>query len=100
MHQYGIQQNMASILIVSNVANSSDKGMNFLIGSDWRDLFDVVIVQARKPKFFTDHSRPFRIYDLNQSTHVWDRVTQLEKGNVYFEVSSFIHLIICQRIFG
>jgi hypothetical protein len=34
--------------------------MKYLVGDDWRELFDVVIVQARKPKFFTERSRPLR----------------------------------------
>lgn len=25
-----------------------------MVGKDWRDFFDVVIVQADKPHFFTD----------------------------------------------
>jgi hypothetical protein len=60
--------------------------MQYLIGKHWRDIFDVVIVQARKPKFFTDKNRPFRIYDLNHQNHVWDKVRKLEKGQVYTEV--------------
>ncbi|EFX61492.1 hypothetical protein DAPPUDRAFT_304969 [Daphnia pulex] len=59
--------------------------MQYLIGKHWRDIFDVVIVQARKPKFFTDKNRPFRIYDLNHQNHVWDKVRKLEKGQVYTE---------------
>lgn len=59
--------------------------MRHLVGSNWKDLFDVVIVQARKPRFFTDLSRPIRILDENSGTHLWDRVTKLEKGNVYYE---------------
>jgi hypothetical protein len=35
--------------------------MKYLVGDDWRELFDVVIVQARKPKFFTERSRPLRL---------------------------------------
>ena len=62
--------------------------MKFLIGPDWRDIFDVIIVQARKPKFFTDKSRPFRLFDLNQRTHLWDKVHHLEKGRVYYEVNT------------
>ena len=34
-----------------------DKGMKHLIGPDWRDLFDVIITNARKPKFFSDIQR-------------------------------------------
>ena len=63
-----------------------NKGMQYLIGKHWRDIFDVIIVQARKPKFFTDKNRPFRIYDLNHQNHVWDKVRKLEKGQVYTEV--------------
>jgi hypothetical protein len=60
--------------------------MQYLIGKHWRDIFDVIIVQARKPKFFTDVNRPFRIYDLNHQNHVWDKVRKLEKGQIYTEV--------------
>ena len=35
----------------------SDSGMRHLIGSHWRDLFDVIIVNAKKPKFFTNDNR-------------------------------------------
>lgn len=63
--------------------------MELLLGKDWRDYFDVVIVQARKPRFFTDVSRPFRIYDEKSGMHSWDRVTKLEKGVIYYEVRYF-----------
>ena len=59
--------------------------MTMLCGDDWRYLFDVVIVQARKPRFFTDQSRPIRVYDEKSHSHTWDRVTKLEKGVIYYE---------------
>ena len=62
--------------------------MQYLLGKDWRDIFEVIIVQARKPKFFTDSSRPFRLFDPHQKTHLWDKVHTLEKGRVYYEVKS------------
>lgn len=31
--------------------------MNYIVGKDWRDLFDVVIVQADKPGFFNDRRK-------------------------------------------
>ena len=34
-----------------------DKGMRHMVGADWRQLFDVVIVQADKPSFFTDRRK-------------------------------------------
>ncbi|SPP74168.1 5'-nucleotidase domain-containing protein 3 [Drosophila guanche] len=62
-------------------------GMTFLVGANWRDFFDVVIVQARKPKFFTDESRPIRLFDEKTRSHLWDRVFNLEKGKIYYEGS-------------
>lgn len=64
--------------------------MKFLVGDNWKDYFDVVIVQARKPRFFTEESRPLRIYDEMNKTQLWDRVTKLQKGVIYLEVSDFI----------
>uniref|UniRef100_A0A336MPZ0 CSON005199 protein n=1 Tax=Culicoides sonorensis TaxID=179676 RepID=A0A336MPZ0_CULSO len=60
-------------------------GMTMLIGENWRDFFDVVIVQARKPKFFTEDSRPIRIYDEAKGSQRWDKVTKLKKGEIYYE---------------
>lgn len=31
-----------------------DKGMTHMVGKNWRDFFDVIIVHADKPHFFTD----------------------------------------------
>lgn len=59
--------------------------MSTLVGEDWRNLFDVVIVQARKPRFFTDLSRPIRVYDEKTNGHTWDRVSKLEKNVIYCE---------------
>jgi len=61
--------------------------MQFLVGKNWKNYFDVVIVQARKPRFFTEESRPLRIYDEIKQTQLWDRVTKLNKGVIYLEVS-------------
>lgn len=60
-------------------------GMTMLVGENWRDFFDVVIVQARKPKFFTEDSRPIRIYDETKGSQRWDKVTKLKKGLIYYE---------------
>lgn len=57
-----------------------------MVGENWEDFFEVIIVQARKPLFFTDESRPLRIYDRETDTYLWDRVTSLKKGVIYFEV--------------
>ncbi|XP_020283486.1 5'-nucleotidase domain-containing protein 3 [Pseudomyrmex gracilis] len=77
--------NKKMFLVTNSPFHFVDKGMKFLVGDNWKDYFDVVIVQARKPKFFTDESRPLRIYDEVNKTQLWDRVTKLNKGVIYLE---------------
>ncbi|KAJ9593389.1 hypothetical protein L9F63_015093 [Diploptera punctata] len=72
-------------LVTNSPFRFVNKGMQLLVGEDWRNYFDVVIVQARKPKFFTDESRPFRVYDFESKMQLWDRVTSLDKGKIYYE---------------
>lgn len=66
-----------------------NKGMEMLAGDDWQQFFDVIIVNARKPRFFTDLSRPIREFDVSTNTHLWDRVVAMEKGKIYYEVSGW-----------
>lgn len=74
------------------ITNSSygflDKGMTHLFNKDWRDLFEVVIVNARKPKFFTDVDRafrPFRNINMQNGTYLWDHVKEFQRHGVYGE---------------
>ncbi|KAK0075392.1 hypothetical protein PV325_006953, partial [Microctonus aethiopoides] len=80
-----VSANKKMFLVTNSPFHFVDKGMKFLVGDDWKNIFDVVVVQARKPRFFTDESRPMRIYDEIQKTQLWDRVTKLEKGVIYLE---------------
>ncbi|XP_058799257.1 5'-nucleotidase domain-containing protein 3 [Phymastichus coffea] len=77
--------NKKMFLVTNSPFHFVDKGMRFLVGDDWKLYFDVVIVQARKPRFFTEESRPLRVYDEKNETQLWDRVTKLEKGVIYLE---------------
>ncbi|XP_033225207.1 5'-nucleotidase domain-containing protein 3 isoform X2 [Belonocnema kinseyi] len=72
-------------LVTNSPFHFVDKGMRFLVGDKWQDYFDLVIVQARKPRFFTEESRPLRMYDEENQTQLWDRVTKIEKGVIYLE---------------
>lgn len=38
--------------------------MNYVVGPDWRDQWDVVITSAGKPAFYTEDNRPFREVDI------------------------------------
>lgn len=55
----------------------------YLEGRTWRDLFDVVIVSAAKPRFFAETDPLFRVVDEDQSLLLphWDAI---EAGHVYF----------------
>jgi HAD superfamily 5'-nucleotidase-like hydrolase len=61
-----------------------EKGLSYIVGEDWLDIFDVTVVSARKPHFFSDDSIPFRKYDPKQDARLWDKVNELEKGQVYY----------------
>ncbi|XP_073476405.1 5'-nucleotidase domain-containing protein 3 [Aquarana catesbeiana] len=75
-------------LITNSPSSFVDKGMNFIVGKDWRDLFDVVIVQADKPNFFNDKRRPFRKV-TDRGVLLWDKIHQLEKGKIYKQGNLF-----------
>ncbi|CAG0887191.1 unnamed protein product [Darwinula stevensoni] len=63
-----------------------DRGLSYLLGDDWTDLFDVIICGASKPKFFSERGmRPFRIYDPKMDRFKWDVVKSLQKGVIYVE---------------
>ncbi|KYM90979.1 5'-nucleotidase domain-containing protein 3 [Atta colombica] len=74
-----------TFLVTNSPFHFVNNGMQFLVGENWKNYFDVVIVQARKPKFFTEETRPLRIYDEVKQTQLWDRVTKLNKGIIYLE---------------
>ncbi|KAG9340038.1 hypothetical protein JZ751_022149 [Albula glossodonta] len=69
-------------LITNSPFDFVDRGMKYIVGRDWRDLFDVVIVQADKPGFFNDRRKPFRRL-TDQGVLLWDRIHRLEKGQIY-----------------
>ncbi|PIA16702.1 HAD-superfamily hydrolase [Coemansia reversa NRRL 1564] len=62
-----------------------DKGLTYMFNTpEWRDVFDVVIVGARKPGWYLSH-RPFRLVPTSKSTDMqpWAPVDQFEDGQVY-----------------
>ncbi|CAL8102158.1 unnamed protein product [Calicophoron daubneyi] len=69
------------------ISNSSaafiDRGLRFLIGDNWRDLFDVTISRANKPDFFTLESSQFRHMDERGKFKSWGGVKSLHKGHIY-----------------
>ncbi|KAI7893666.1 HAD-superfamily hydrolase [Mucor mucedo] len=69
----------STFLLTNSTLPFIAKGMSYLTSTnDWMDLFDVVIVNARKPEFYRSY-RPFR----RASEPNWDKVDQFIKGEVY-----------------
>ncbi|XP_007506407.1 5'-nucleotidase domain-containing protein 2-like isoform X2 [Monodelphis domestica] len=75
-------------LITNSPFSFVDKGMKYMVGKEWRDFFDIVIVQADKPHFFNDGIKPFRRLDENGDLQ-WDKIIKLEKGQVYKQGNLF-----------
>ncbi|XP_059190033.1 5'-nucleotidase domain-containing protein 2 [Centropristis striata] len=75
-------------LITNSPFSFVNKGMTHMVGKNWRDFFDVVIVQADKPHFFTDCIKPFRRLDKNGDLQ-WEKIDRLDKGQVYKQGNLF-----------
>lgn len=60
-----------------------NEGMEVIIGSHWKDYFDAIIVNAGKPKFFTNTNIPIREVNLKTKAHYFKKVETIEKGKVY-----------------
>jgi len=63
-----------------------DAGMSHKVGPDWRELFDVVIVSAGKPGFYT-LNRPFREVSKRTGRIKFKPITELKAHNVYCQGS-------------
>ncbi|KAF7231973.1 hypothetical protein EG68_08650 [Paragonimus skrjabini miyazakii] len=70
-------------LISNSSAAFIDRGLRFLIGSDWKDLFDVTISGANKPGFFQHDSNSFRHVDDCGTFKDWEGVKSLHRGHIY-----------------
>lgn len=49
--------NKQLFLITNSAFWYVDRGMTYLLGSNWQEFFDIVICQARKPSFFGARKR-------------------------------------------
>ena len=49
--------NKEIFLITNSAYWYVNHGMSYLLGENWRNFFDVIICQARKPSFFGEEKR-------------------------------------------
>lgn len=60
-----------------------DAGLKYITGyMNWRELFDLIIIDAGKPDFYTAN-RPFRLLEPDCKFKKWDTVSGFQPGNVY-----------------
>eukprot|EP00096_Caligus_rogercresseyi_P014433 TRINITY_DN6952_c0_g1_i1.p1 TRINITY_DN6952_c0_g1~~TRINITY_DN6952_c0_g1_i1.p1 ORF type:complete len:497 (+),score=70.45 TRINITY_DN6952_c0_g1_i1:114-1604(+) len=78
-----LQQNKKIFLITNSTFDLVDAGMSFMIGNDWKDLFQLVVTKAKKPSFFRDKSLCFREFDPVKKTLLYDKVWKLLPDKVY-----------------
>jgi len=62
-----------------------DAGMKYMLDDKWRDMWDVCIVSAGKPRFYTDNSRPFREVSQSSGRIKFKNIEKFEPGEVYTE---------------
>ncbi|XP_062520623.1 5'-nucleotidase domain-containing protein 1-like [Corticium candelabrum] len=72
-------------LMTSSHIDYSRLLLNYSFGSGWEDIFDLIIVDAKKPGFFTDKN-PFYLIDSNDDI-IKDPITDLQRGIVYAQGS-------------
>ena len=64
--------------------------MKYMVGSDWINLFDIVIVNARKPKFFHPGSRQVSpSHELLIATQLGPFYVQMPSLDIVARSSSF-----------
>ncbi|KAF2368224.1 HAD-superfamily hydrolase subfamily IG 5'-nucleotidase [Trinorchestia longiramus] len=81
-----IKEHGKKVFIITNSPfHFVNVGMQYLLGPDWREYFDVVVAGAKKPAFFVDRMRPFRELDTTLGVQSWGPVECLEKGKIYIE---------------
>lgn len=79
-----------SLFLLTNSKFSTVRlGMEHMLGKDWQDAFDVVVVEAKKPNFFDIQDRPFKTLLFESTAHnngahlSWDKIEELQKGEIY-----------------
>ena len=79
--------NRKLFILTNNSFKYVDAGMNHLIGSHWREHFDLVMCDSRKPHFFKENDfTPFREIHLSNKTLLPSAARELTKGKVYSQV--------------
>ena len=87
VHNYNHFSGKTTFLMTNSPFEIVNAGMIYMLGQDWRRLFDIVIVNAKKPSFFSAKKRHFRVFSPRTGRLKWQRVVNLQRGKIYSGVS-------------
>ena len=90
VHNYNYFPGKTTFLMTNSPLEIVNAGMIYMLGQDWRRLFDIVIVNAKKPSFFSAKKRHFRVFSPRTGRLKWQRVVNLQRGKIYSGVSILV----------
>lgn len=76
-----LKKTKATYLLTGSNIDFANLTASYALGSNWKDLFDVVVTFAKKPGFFTEN-RPFYKVENNKETYKIDDA-DVELDNIY-----------------
>jgi HAD superfamily 5'-nucleotidase-like hydrolase len=60
-----------------------DMLMSFSYGSEWKDIFDFIVIDAKKAHFFGLEEKPFRKLEISNHCRVGSEVRDLDRHAIY-----------------
>ena len=72
-----------TFLMTNSPFDIVNAGMTYMFDENWRSLFDIVIVNAKKPSFFTAAGRHFRVYSPKTGRLKWQKVATFREQRIY-----------------
>ena len=77
------EKNKTVFLVTNSPFKIVNGGMCYMLGNDWQQYFDLIIIQANKPSFFTENYRVFREYSTKSNRMKWKPVTRFRRSKIY-----------------
>ena len=78
-----------TFLMTNSPFDIVNAGMTYMFDENWRSLFDIVIVNAKKPSFFTAAGRHFRVYSPKTGRLKWQKVNNF-RFVIFFSKINFL----------
>lgn len=76
-----LKRHRITFLITTSHIDIVDFSATYALGKDWKSLFDIIICNARKPRFFIEKNPFFEIINYEESNIIKSK--DLKKGGTY-----------------